>query len=127
MILKLCGGALLIAGIALILRQYKPEFAVPVAVGGGVVMLLAIITLIAPQIDYINALWLDESFSVYASPLVKALGVALVAQTAADICRDMGESATASKVELAGKAEIMLLCLPLIGELLGFARELLMQ
>ena len=127
MIFKLCGAALLTAAAALILKQYKPELALPVTAAGGVIMLLVIIAQIAPQIDYINGLWLADGFGEYAAPLVKSLGVALVAQTASDICRDMGETSAASKVELAGKAEIMLLCLPLIGELLGFARELLLQ
>lgn len=125
MIFKLCGAALLTAGAALILRQYKPEFALPVTVAGGIIMLLVIIGQLAPQIDFINELWYGEGFGDYAAPMVKSLGVALIAQTASDMCRDMGDTSTASKVEFAGKAEIMLLCLPLISELLGFARELL--
>jgi len=38
----------------------------------------------------------------------------------------MGENSAASKVEFAGKLEIMLICLPLIDKLLEFARGLLL-
>lgn len=126
MIFRLCGVALLTAFAAMVLKQYKPELALPVSVAGGVLLLLAIIARLAPQVEYISGLWYADDFGEYAAPLVKSLGVALIAQTASDVCRDMGETSAASKVELAGKAEIMLLCLPLIGELLGFARELLL-
>ena len=42
-------------------------------------------------------------------------------QFSAELCRDAGESAIASKLELVGKAEIILLCLPLLRELIGLA------
>ena len=56
--------------------------------------------------------------------ILKALGVAFVCETAADICRDMGQTAIASKIELAGKLEIVALAIPLARELLLAAREL---
>ena len=127
MILRLCGAALLTAGAAFFLRQYKPELAVPVTVAGSVAVLLAVASRLAPQLDFMDGLWQAEGFSQYMGTLIKSLGIAIIAQTAADICRDMGDTAAAAKVELAGKAEIMLLCLPLIGELLTFARQLLLE
>lgn len=126
MILRICGGALIIVFAAIVLKQFKPELALPVTITGIVIILLTIITRFVPHIEFIDGLWIAEGLKGYATPLVKSLGIALIAQTASDICKDMGENSAASKVELAGKAEIMLLCLPLINELLGFARELLL-
>ncbi|HHW25382.1 MAG TPA: stage III sporulation AC/AD family protein [Bacillota bacterium] len=126
MILKICGGALLVAFVTLIIKQLKAELAMPAALAGGVILLLASLGMLAPQVELLGNLWYADQLKGYAAPLIKSLGVALIAQTAADICRDMGESATASKVEFAGKVEIMLLCLPMINELLDFARALLL-
>lgn len=126
MILRICGGALIVAFVTLIIRQYKPEMTMPVTVAGAVLILLTAVLRLAPQIEYVSGLWFAEELRGYAAPLVKSLGVALIAQTTSDICRDMGENGAAAKVEFAGKVEIMLLCLPLIDELLGFARELLL-
>ncbi|MGI6202994.1 MAG: SpoIIIAC/SpoIIIAD family protein [Eubacteriales bacterium] len=126
MMMKICGGALLVAFVTLLIRQLKPEMTMPVTVTGAVILLLAAVGMLAPQIEYINGLWYAEELRGYATPLVKSLGVALVAQTASDLCRDMGENSAASKVEFAGKLEIMLICLPLIDKLLEFARGLLL-
>ena len=41
-----------------------------------------------------------------------------------DICRDSGETALASKVELAGKLSIVIISLPLVKQLLEFAKDM---
>ena len=57
--------------------------------------------------------------------LLKALGIASAAQITADICRDAGEAAIAGQVEMLGRAEILLLSLPLAMQILTVARDLL--
>lgn len=126
MIVKICGGALLIAFVTLLIKQLKPEMTMPVTVAGAIIILIASMDLFAPQIKFINEILYTEELKGYATPLIKSLGVALIAQTASDVCRDMGENGAANKVEFAGKIEIMLLCLPMIGELLTFARSILL-
>ena len=57
--------------------------------------------------------------------LIKALGVAVAAQIAGDICRDNGNSAVAGVSELAAKAAIIALALPLIKSAVTLAKELI--
>ena len=57
--------------------------------------------------------------------LFKALGIALITQICASVCRDGGEAGLASWVEMAGKIEILLLSFPLIRNILAAAGELL--
>ena len=60
-----------------------------------------------------------------ASVLIQALGVAVAAQITGDICRDNGNSAAAGASELAAKAAIIALALPLIRSAVGLAKELI--
>ena len=55
--------------------------------------------------------------------LLKALGVGIVCQFTAQLCRDAGEETLASGVEFFGKVEIILLSLPLLQQLLALAGE----
>ena len=55
----------------------------------------------------------------------KVLGIAYVAQFAAEACRDAGESAIASKVELAGRVMIVAAALPALLAVLELLRSLL--
>ena len=61
----------------------------------------------------------------YSEILLKTLGVSLTVQTASDICRDAGESAIASKVELFGKAEILIISIPIVKKILEISQEIL--
>lgn len=123
MILRLCGLALLTAAAALLIKQYKPELALPVSAAGAVIMLLALMDELGALTDGIGAL--SSGFAEYTQPVVKSLGIALIAQTSGELCRDIGENACASRVELAGKLCILSLCLPLITELLELVKTLL--
>lgn len=60
---------------------------------------------------------------LYGEPLLKGAGIAMLTEIGVEICRSMGESNTAGYVSLLGKAEILLMTLPLYKELLEMALE----
>lgn len=57
----------------------------------------------------------------YTKAIIKTLGVCYVTQLASDSCRDAGQSAIASKVELCGKVFIVIISLPLFENLIDIA------
>ena len=81
--------------------------------------------MIQPFIQFIRTTVNSTSYGEYMPILLKALGIGLTAQTVADICRDSGETAIASKVELVGKLEILLISLPLIESIIKMSGEIL--
>jgi stage III sporulation protein AD len=114
-VFKICAAALVTALVVLILRQYKPEYA-PIAAIAGV----AAIALLLLQ-DLPSVTGLAESFLEFGGMdggwlklLLKALGIAVLIQTSADLCRDNSNAALAGAVELAGKVMILTLALPLL-------------
>ena len=58
--------------------------------------------------------------------LLKALGIVLIGRITADLCKDAGESAIASGVELAVKTAVLLTALPLLNRLLSLLQEVLL-
>ncbi|MHB1153585.1 MAG: SpoIIIAC/SpoIIIAD family protein [Eubacteriales bacterium] len=120
-ILKLCGAAIAAVMLILVIKQGREEFSPLVSLAVCVALFSAAITLFYPVIDYISEITSDSLLEPYAGTLLKALGVGLITQTTAEVCRDSGETAVAGKVELLGKAEILLLSLPLLRELLSVA------
>ena len=66
-----------------------------------------------------------EKHSAEINILLKVFGISLTIETVSDICRDQGETSIASKVELAGKAEILILCIPLIQRVLEIIKGLM--
>ena len=64
--------------------------------------------------------------SEYLKIIFKSLGICFVTQLGCDCCRDSGENAMASQLELAGKAAILVTALPLFSAAAEMVRTLLM-
>jgi stage III sporulation protein AD len=111
---------------ALVIKQWKSDLLPLVRVAVLVGMGALILAMLSPLIAYLKELMIQSGIqSSHGELLFKALGIALLTQFCADVCRESGESGAASTVELTGKMEILLLCLPLLEEILSAARELL--
>ena len=123
--LRLCGIGFLCAVCAMILKGIRGEFAVAVRIA-GTVLLGGVIALFAKEtLTQAAELLSYASFGRYAELLLKALGVAILCSTCGDVCRDCGENTIAGGVECAGNLVILSLCVPVVGELIGYADALM--
>ncbi len=124
-IVKYCGLALLTVAAAMIIAEFKPSVSrlVTLTVCAGFVCAAA--ASLYPSYKYLSNIVSDTPLAGYSSTLLKALGVALAVEISADVCKDAGEAGLASRLEMIGRAELLLLALPLIGELIERARSLL--
>ena len=123
--IKYCGVALCALAACIVLKGQKSEFASIVALAAALLLFGAAAVEFYPTLTELRELIEGTSFEGYLSTLIKALGITLAVQFSAELCRDAGESSIAAKLELVGKAEIILLALPLIRELLGLAGGLM--
>ena len=125
--LKIGGIALTGLSALLILRSYKPEWAVFLRVAVTVVSLGLVLSLAGTVMSYVAELTSATGALEGASwgILLKALGLAFLTETAASVCRDSGEAGLATWVETAGKLEILLLSFPLIRTVMDTVAALL--
>lgn len=124
-IVGIAGIAICAAVIAAMLRRYHQEYAVFISIAAGVVILLMIFSNVSPAVRQISTLLSSAGLtSDYGVILFKTLGICFLAQFAADACRDAGESALASNVELAGKIAVVVLSLPLFEKIAQTAVKL---
>lgn len=110
---------------AMIVKQWKSDFLPLLRLALAILFAFAVIRTAAPLVSYLSELTAQEGLAQYAELLMKALGIAVLTQCCAELCRESGENSIATGVELAGKVELLLLSLPLIGEILTAAKELL--
>lgn len=120
-IIKICGIALVGVTAVSIMRGLKNDFAGFAGIATGLILLGFAMGAIYPIMSYIEKITENSEFSVYIETVVKALGIAIVSESAADICRDFGETAIGAKVEFAAKAMIIMLTMPVIESLLSLA------
>ncbi len=122
---RLCAVALIVIGASAIIKQINAGFALPLRAASIMVLAACLLLAARPAVEYIGELSAAVGFSKYAEVILKGFGIALLCHGCASVCRDSGEATVASCVELAGKLEIFLLCVPLINDLLAAVRELL--
>ena len=113
----ICALGVCAAVIALYLRELRPEMARLFALGAGVVIMGLAVPMAAEFVSGIKVFGAMSSVTAdFLGPLLKITGIAYIAQFAAELCRDAGESALAGRVEFAGKTAIALMSFPIIRE-----------
>lgn len=117
---RIVGIALLATMLIVLTRQFKSaETGVLIALGVGAAIFLFLVDKIVQVIDIVEELAARADINrFYLSTVLKVIGIAYITEFGAQICRDAGESAVASKVELAGKVLIMILAIPIIAAVL---------
>lgn len=127
-IMQVIGIAVLGTALLALLRHGKSELAVLVSLAIGVVLFLGMVTRLTEFVATITDLTSRVGISgVYMTTVLRVVGVAYLAGFGAQICRDAGEGAIASKVELVGKVLIMTMAMPVVMALLELVLRILPQ
>lgn len=125
-VVKIIGIAFVGCIMGLLIKTYFPSFSVLLSIIAGVVILLIAFEAVKPILIMLSDLFSATGLaSDYGKTVIKALGICILAGFAADSCRDAGEKGLANKVELACKVIVTALALPMFGELLGIAKDLI--
>lgn len=125
-IIALSVTAVIAAIISVLLKKYNPEYSIILSFCTGVLILFMIISKVTPIVDKMEDLISTTGIQAeYTSILLKTLGICFLTQFSADSCKDAGESAMASKVELAGKIFIIVIALPLFEQVAKIALDLI--
>ena len=117
---------LLGAVLAALLKKHTPELALLLAVAVCGAAALAAVRGVREVWAFLEDLLAAvEISSTLFLPLLKTAGIAVVTRIGADLCRDAGESAVASAVEMAGAMGALLAVLPLMQAAWEVLRSLL--
>lgn len=125
-VIKIIGIGLISLVIIVILKQYKPEYAIYVSMAAGVLILMFSVEKITNIINllqnYASKTYINQKF---LEVLLKITGIAFITEFAVSICSDAGEKAIASKIEIGSKVIIISMSIPIITSLLELVMEIL--
>lgn len=127
LLVSVIGALLCAAFLAAVLRTHRPELAAGLSLLAGVLVTAAVVSRLSPLVTSLRRLTDQSGLSEDSLSLVlRAAGVCLVTQLAADTCRDAGESSLASKAELAGRFMLLVMALPLFERILTLITTVVM-
>ena len=114
-ILKIVGLGISATAFAVFIKRQRPELALILSLLTGT----AILIFGFPYLKTVIHMFQDIAGQVglksgHIKLILKVIGIAYIAQFGSEICRDAGETSTASKIELAGKIIIMAISMPAV-------------
>lgn len=125
-IIKIIGIGLVALVIIIILKQYKPEYAIYVSIIAGILILFFAIEKLTGIIELLqsisNKTYINQQF---LGILLKITGIAFLTEFAVSVCSDAGEKAIANKIEIGSKVIIITMSMPIIKRLLELIMEIL--
>lgn len=125
-IIKIIGIALIALIIIIMLKQYRPEYAIFISILTGILILFLVMDRLTGIINLIESI--QNKFSIntqFIALLIKITGIAFLSEFAVSICKDSGEAAIASKIELGSKIIIISMSIPIISSLLEIILKIL--
>lgn len=125
-IIKIIGIGLISLIIIIIIKQYRPEFAIYISIIAGVLIITLCMDKLTGIINILTTLSNKTGLnSEYLGILLKITGIAILTEFAVSICNDSGESAIATKIDLGGKIIIISISIPIIVALLELIIKIL--
>ena len=118
-IIKIIGIAFIALIIIIMLKQYRPEYAIFISILTGILILFLVMDRLTGIINLIETI--QDKFSIntqFIALLIKITGIAFLSEFAVSVCKDSGEAAIASKIEIGSKIIIISMSIPIISSLL---------
>lgn len=126
LILKVVSVAVIAVFLSIIVRHYRAEYSIFIALGATAVIWVMLSDTLEKMLDSMRLMLSGTGIdNDYISIVFKTLGICILTQIASDICRDCGESALATKTELAGKIVILTVAMPMITSIAQISVELI--
>ena len=125
-IIKIIGIGLTALVIIIILKQYKPEYAIYASIIAGIIILFFAMDKISGIVNLLQSIS-DKTYinKTFLSILLKITGIAFITEFAVSVCSDAGQKAIASKIEIGSKVIIVTMSIPIITSLLELIIEIL--
>ncbi|HET7657288.1 MAG TPA: stage III sporulation protein AD [Bacillales bacterium] len=125
-IVQIVGLGLIATFLVLILKEQKPAFAFLLTLFVGAIIFIFLIGQIERIVSMLERLAVNANLNlIYVETILKIIGIAYIAEFGAQISKDAGQGAIASKIELAGKVLILLMAIPIITAIIKTIVELL--
>ena len=125
-IVVICALALLTTFVVVFINQYKPEFSALTITAASAIVLSVVaknaIPLLNEYFDIAKNCGIDSDLFTI---LIKSTGISYLTVFTSDLCKDFGQNALCSKVELAGKISVLIIASPMLIEIIDVVSDLL--
>ena len=124
-LLKIAAVGVAASVLAMVLKKNSPEIALLLTVATASLIMFAAVEVISEVLDFLRTILDYTSLSEDIFGIVlKAVAIAIITKIASDVCKDAGQSASSSAIELVGSATVLYIALPLFETMIQMINSL---
>ncbi|MDR1912995.1 MAG: stage III sporulation protein AD [Clostridiales bacterium] len=125
-IAKIVGVGIISLILIMTMRRQNAEYALLISIAASCIIFFMIMPFLGQAIGVLeNISALMSTSTQYIGLILKIIAIAYIAEFGAQICVDAGESAIASKIELGGKALILITSTPILFGLINLINAIM--
>ncbi len=101
--------------LSITVKKQSADFGLMLSIAASILIFFVILPSLATVVNMLFKL--SEQIDIntsYIALILKVVGIAYIAEFGSNVCADAGEGAIASKIEMGGKALIMLVSAPIL-------------
>lgn len=118
-VVKIIGIGFIALISIIVLKQYKPEFAVYISILAGILILTLSLSKITGIINLLTDISNRANLNTqFLKIILKITGIAILTEFAVSICNDCNENAIANKINIGSQVLIITISLPIMTSLL---------
>ncbi|GMQ64126.1 stage III sporulation protein AD [Vallitalea maricola] len=112
--------------LIVVLKKSNAEFGIYIGIAASIVIFFIVIDKLGVILDLISRITgLININDIYIKILLQILGIAFITEFGAQLCKDAGQQAIASKIEMAGKIMILIISMPVILSIINMITNIL--
>lgn len=100
------------AALVITLKDARPEYSILLSLSVGAALLIFSLNVLSPYLSQIGDIAKNTGNSQIFQTAIKAVGICLLSEFAANTCADFGQSSLAAKARLMGRIGLLILALP---------------
>ena len=125
-IFQIVAVGILGAVLAIIVKKQHPEMALLMTITASVIIFMMVMPMLAEVVGLFRHIGdLAGEQTTYVTLALRVIGVAYMAELGASVCSDAGETAIATKIDMAGRVIILIMAMPVIMDIVRIVMGLL--
>lgn len=114
-IFKVIAFAFIALFLSLLFKDTRKDISIQISLVAGILIFLFMLPKLTVIMSFLQTIANKAHIDVYYLNIIfKILGISYLTSFSAELCKDVGEGALASKVEFSGKILILALSIPII-------------
>lgn len=107
-------------------KEYKKEYVIYIVLISSIVILFISLESFKEIINFINEVSTLENYNInFIKILLKLTGVSILLEYVISVCKDCGENALASKIDLGGKIVLISMSIPVLSNTVDILTSLI--